>query len=193
MPITITLQAALVIPTDDGYRVSVPSGTALEFLDAINLDQAAEQLEGISRGALAANASQFNREDVSGGVASEVTYGPGGEKYAVDQGTPPVLESATIEDGADTVIVATFDKDLVSAGEDFTLGFSCKVADVARVISSAVQQVDLAVVHFTLASAVEEAEDVLLSYDKATGDVESDTGGELQSFTDTVVTNSVAA
>lgn len=193
MPTTITLQAALVIPTDDGYRVSVPSGTDLAFLDAANLDQAAEQLEGISRGALIANASQFNREDITAGQSSEVTYGPGGEKLSRGQGAPPVLESAVIADAAPTVIVATFDKDLISPGEDFKLGFSCKVATVARVISTAVQQEDLAVIHFTLASAVDEAEAVLLSYNKATGDVESLTGGDLQSFTDTAVTNSVAA
>lgn len=192
----ITLQADLEFRLSDslgGRRISIPSGTVVTFPGAMDLDGAAEIMAGISKAALAANISQFNREDIVDGAASEITHGPSGEKISTGQGAPPVLETATVEDAADTVIVATFDKDVNSAEDDYKTGFSCKVATVARTISTAVRQVDEAVVHFTLESAVTDGQAVVLSYNKSLGDLESDTGGELQSFTDTVVTNNVAA
>lgn len=192
----VTLAADLVIRLGQelgGNTISIPSGTVITFTQAISLDNAAEMMAGISRAALAANIAAFNREDPVGGEAMEITHGPSGEKISTGQGTSPVLVSATIEDAADTIIVATFDKDLNSAGSAFATGFSCKVATVARAISSAARQTDNKVIEFTLASAVTEAQAVVLSYNNATGNLESDTGGELQSFTDTVVTNNVAA
>lgn len=192
----VTLAADLVIRLGSelgGNSISIPSGTVLTFTEATSLDAAAEMMAGISRAALAANIAQFNREDSVSGEAQQVTHGPSGEKISTGQGTTPVLVSATIEDAADTIIVATFDKDLNSVGDAYATGFSCKVATVARVINSAARQADNAVVHFTLASAVTAGQAVELSYNNATGNLESDTGGELQSFTDTAVTNNVVA
>lgn len=183
-----------------GPRLTIPSGTVITFPDAaatgsfnLALDAAADFLQQIGgRAGLLANISQFNREVVVGGISYQITYGPFAQAIYTAEGAPPAVVSATIEDAADTIIVVTFDQDVNSALSDFLAGFSCKVATVARTISSAARQTNNAVVHLTLSSAVTVGQAVVFSYNIATGDLASDSGAELQSFTDTAVTNNVA-
>lgn len=184
----------------DGPRITIPEGTVITFPDAnltgpfnLALDAAADFLQQAGgRAALLANITQFNREVVIAGVSYQVTYGPFANAIYTGEGAPPAVVSATIEDAADTIIVVTFDQDVNSALTDYLAGFSCKVATVARTINSAARQVNNAIVHLTLASAVTVGQAVVFSYDIATGDLASDAGAELQSFTDAVVTNNVA-
>lgn len=183
-----------------GPRATIPSGTVLTFPDAVAtgdfnsaLDAAADalvQIGGIA--ALVANISQFNREVVVGGVAYQVTYGPTGQAIYTAQGAPPTLLSAVIENAAPTILVMTFDQNMVSPGTDYKTGFSVKVAAVARTISSSARQSNHAIIWHTLASAVTVGQAVLASYNIATGDLEDDAGAELQSFTDTAATNNTA-
>lgn len=185
----------------NGPRMTIPSGTVLTFPDAVAtgpfnlaLDAAAEFLQQIAgRAGLLANIAQFNREVVIEGVSYQITYGPFGQAIYAAEGAPPAIVSATIEDAADTILVVTFDQDVNSALADYLAGFSCKVATVARTINSAVRQANNAIVHFTLASAVTVGQAVVFSYNIATGDLASDAGAELQSFTDAAVENNVAA
>src|SRR6266404_102930 len=192
----ITLQAAFVITDKNGNRWSVPSGTVLTDPDAIAtgtfnlaLDAVADHMAVMSRAALLASINQFNQEVVIGGIAYQITYGPDGQATYTAQGAPPVLLSATIENAAPTILVMTFDQDVVSPSTDYKTGFSCKVATVARTISSSARQSNHAIIWHTLASAVTAGQAVTASYNIATGDLEDTAGAELQSFTDTSATN----
>lgn len=192
----ITLQAAFVITDKNGNRWSVPSGTVLTDPDAIAtgtfnlaLDAAADHMAAMSRAALLANISQFNREVVIGGIAYQITYGPDGQATYTAQGAPPTLLSATIENAAPTILVMTFDQNIVSPTPDYKTGFSVTVNGVARTINSSARQSNHAIVWHTLASAVTAGQTVLASYNIATGDLEDDAGAELQSFTNTAIVN----
>lgn len=192
----ITLQAAFVITDKNGNRWSVPSGTVLTDPDAIAtgtfnlaLDAVADHMAAVSRAALLANINQFNREVVIGGIAYQITYGPDGQATYTAQGAPPVLLSATIENAAPTILVMTFDQNIVSPTPDYKTGFSVTVGGVARTISSSARQSNHAIVWHTLASAVTAGQTVLASYNIATGDLEDDAGAELQSFTNTAIVN----
>lgn len=127
------------------------------------------------------------------GTALEITYGPNGERIYTTNGPVPTVVPAetTIEDEADTIVVVKFDRNVVSPGEDPLLGFSAKVATVARTIDSAAI-VDNDTIELTLESAVTVGQAVTISYNSATGDIESEEGAQLQSFTDQVVDNNVA-
>lgn len=184
----------------NGPRMTIPSGTVLTFPDAAAtgdfnsaLDAAADFIQQVGgRSALLANISQFNREVVVNGIAYQITYGPFANAVYTAQGAPPVLLSATVEAAAPTILVMTFDQDVVSPSTDYKTGFSCKVATVARTISSSARQANHAVIWHTLASAVTVGQAVVASYNIATGDLEDTAGAELQSFTDTTVTNNTA-
>lgn len=184
----------------NGPRMTIPIGTVLTFPDASAtgdfnsaLDAAADFIQQIGgRAALLANISQLNREVVINGIAYQITYGPFGNANYAAQGAPPVLLSAVVEAAAPTILVMTFDRDVVSPSTDYKTGFSCKVATVARTISSSARQSNHAIIWHTLASAVTVGQAVVASYNIATGDLEDTDGAELQSFTDTVVTNNTA-
>lgn len=179
-----------------------PTANSLDAVAEILANSAGQEGDPSQVNNLVLNAAVLNRQIIASaareggydaGTALDVTYGPRGERIYTTRGIPPVLVLATttIEDAADTIIVANFDKDVNSALADYKTGFSVKVAGVARTISSAARQVDNKQIKFTLASAVTVGQAVLLSYNIATGDLKSDDGAELQSFTDSVVINNV--
>jgi hypothetical protein len=187
------------------YVVELAEAADVIFLEARSVDAVAEMLQAServtpdARDNMALNASNLANQIVSDGTqgfpvgqALDVTYGPTG-RILTDRGVPPVLNlvATTVEDVADTIIVVTFDQDVNSALNDYDLGFSCKVNDVARAINAGARQADNKVIHLTLAAAVAPGDAVLLSYDKEVGDLKSDTGAEVQSFVDSVVDNNV--
>ena len=177
---------------------------------ANSLDAVAEILAASNKSDLTAqsnlrlNAALVDRQEVAtaaleggyaAGTALDISYGPSGEKKYTAVGTPRVLVpvSTTIEDAADTKIIVDFDENIVSPGGNYLLGWSCKVATVARTINSAVRGTDQSTVELTLASAVTVGQAVVISYDIALGDIESqgEGGPQLQSFVDAVVDNNV--
>lgn len=187
------------------HVVELAEAADVVFVEANSIDAVAEMLQGSARvipdalGNMALNAANLAHEVISdgtqgfpAGAALEVSYGPLGRIYT-NQGNPPVLvpASTTVEDAADTILVATFDKDVNSDLDDYDLGFSCKVNGIARAINAGARQANNAVIHLTLASAVAPGLAVLLTYDKNVGDLKSDTGAEVQSFVDAVVDNNV--
>jgi len=208
---TVELAAGTYL-TLGGHLVQLNEAADFIFPDAIGLDSVAEILAasarrqhdqtGLSARNLILNVGALNRQIVApegglggydAGTALNVTYGPRGQREYATTGLVPTLVPATttVEDAADTILVATFSQDINSPLNDFKTGFSCKVNGVARVINAAARQADNKVIWFTLASAVATGHPVLLSYNSALGDLESDTGAKLQSFVDAVVVNNV--
>lgn len=205
---TVSLASGTRFKNRAGKFVQLAGAVSCIFPDALTLDDVAEILLASAKedptmaSNLVLNTAVLNRQIVAtaaleggyaAGTALDITYGPNGEKTYTSVGVPPLLIPATttVEDAADTVIVANFDGNLNSVLTDYKTGFSAKVAGVARVISTAVRQADHKQVKFTLASAVTPGQAVLLSFDSSLSDVKSDAGAKLQSFTDSVVINNV--
>lgn len=180
--------------------------------DAIGLDSVAEILaasarrqhdpSGLSARNLALNVGVLDRQVVApagglggydAGTALDITYGPRGQREYTTQGLVPTLLTAVVEDAAPTILVLTFSADVNSVANDYLLGFSCSVDAAPVVINPAARQANNAVLHLTLAGAVLEGEVVLVSFNSALSDIESDTGAKLQSFAGVAVTNNVAA
>ncbi len=67
---SITLQAALVIPKDKAlsFRMSIPSGTVVTFLDASDEEGVAAQLWSMTPSAMSDNLSQLDRTVTSSGI-----------------------------------------------------------------------------------------------------------------------------
>lgn len=197
------------------YFVKLAGSASTIFPDALNLDDVAgilaasnTQQPGNSTNAgkpdvisnLVLNAAVLNRQEVASGVpgivngnAINITYGPNGERINTDVGVPPAAPTGLIQTAApgNTVIALTFAQQMNSATPDYKLGFSCKVAGVARVINSAALQGGNLVDQLTLASAVTTGQAVLLSYDSTVGDLKNLAGAKLQSFTDLAITNTI--
>lgn len=207
MSIAITLQTGTRLKS--GREIVVLGApVSATFPTALSLDGVAEILAASAKedpsmaSNLVLNASVLNRQVVAptgglagydAGTALNITYGPGGTRIYTSVGLVPNLvpASTSVEDAADTILVATFDADVNSATPNYLLGFTCKVAGVNRVINSAARQADNKIIWFTLASAVTPGQAVLLSFDSSLSDILSDTGAKLQSFTDAVVLNHV--
>jgi hypothetical protein len=86
---SITLQAALIIPKDKAlaFRMSVPSGTVVTFLDADDEEGVAEQLWSMTPSAMKDNLAQLDRTITSSGIPGItdghqvlVSHGAGGAR-----------------------------------------------------------------------------------------------------------------
>lgn len=194
----------VLVQLQGAVNVLFPTANSLDAVAEILRASARQVIDpsGVSAANLPLNAAIVNRQIVAtaaleggyaAGTALDITYGPAGNKLYTSRGVAPVLvpASTTIEDAADTIVVADFDQNLSSVLNNYLLGFSAKVAGVARVINSAARQADNSIIKLTLASAVTPGQAVVISFDPSLSDIVNATGGKPAAFTDAVVINNV--
>lgn len=185
-PTANSLDAVAEILRASGRQIIDPSGASAANLP---LNAAIVNRQIVASTPLDAQGKGTGGYDV--GTALDITYGPAGDKIYTSRGLAPVLVPAgtLVPLATPTRLQVDFDQNLSSVLNNYLLGFSCKVAGVARAINAAARQADNSIIWLTLASPVSTGQVVVVSFDPTLSDIVSPTGGKPAAFTDAAVIN----